>query len=94
LFSNLFAVPTPLGPNAAPSAIEDLFEDPLKNAVVSGKTFNPGNALDPDKHYGKRVFAHRVVRPQADTINFTGFMPLLANLVAALGKHKASIATV
>jgi len=59
--------------------------------VLDGKTFNPGDGFDRDKHYSKKVFAHKVVRPKADTINFSGFRPLLTNLAAAISKHKASV---
>ncbi len=59
--------------------------------MLDGKTFNPGDGFDRDKHYSKKVFAHKVVRPKADTINFSGFRPLLTNLAAAISKHKASV---
>ena len=64
---------------------------PLKTTVVSGKTFNAGNDGDPKLHYSKVVFAHKVVRPKADAIDFTGFRPLLTRLVAAINQHRASI---
>ena len=62
---------------------------PIKATVINGKTFNDGDGFDVDKHYGKKVFAHRVVRPKADTIDFAAFRPLLTNLTAAINKHKA-----
>jgi len=88
---NLYAVPTPFGDARTPSRIEDLFDASIKATVIDGKTFNPGEGFDKDKHYSKKVFAHKVVRPKADTIDFTGFRPLLTNLTAAINKHKASI---
>ena len=88
---NLYAVPTPLGAGSASSKIEDFFDATIKATVIDGKTFNDGDGFDVDKHYGKKVFAHRVVRPKADTIDFTGFRPLLTNLTAAINKHKASV---
>ena len=87
VIKNMYAVPTP----GAPSNIEDLFDDTIKATVVNGKTFNVGNEFNVDKHYSKMIFAHRVVRQRAGTIDFTGFRPLLTNLVAAINKHKASI---
>ena len=87
VIKNMYAVPTP----GTPSKIEDLFDDTIKATVVNGKTFNDGKDVKGDKHYGKMIFAHRVVRPRAGTIDFTGFRPLLTNLVAAINKHKASI---
>jgi RNA-directed DNA polymerase len=88
---NLYAVPTPLGANGASSTIEDFFDASIKATVIDGKVFNPGDGFDKDKHYSKKVFAHKVVRPKADTIDFTGFRPLLGNLTAAINKHKASV---
>jgi len=91
VIKNLYAVPTPLGAAATSSKIEDFFDASIKAAVLDGKTFNPGDGFDRDKHYSKKVFAHKVVRPKADTINFSGFRPLLTNLTAAISKHKASV---
>jgi len=89
---NLYAVPTPLQAGTASSKIEDLFDAETKATMLDRKTFNDGNGFDVDKHYSKKVFAHKVIRPKADTVDFTGFRPLLANLVATIEKHKALIA--
>jgi RNA-directed DNA polymerase len=91
VIKNLYAVPTPQGANATPSMIEDFFDASIKATVIDGKTFNPEDGCDKDKHYGKKVFAHKVVRAKAGTINFSSFHPLLTNLTAAIGKHKASV---
>lgn len=91
VIKNLYALPTPLGANATPSKIEDFFDASIKATVIGGKTFNPGDGFDRDKHYSKKVFAHKVVRPKADTIDFSGFRPLLTNLTAAINKHKAAV---
>ena len=91
VFKNMFAVPTPFGPGAALSRIEDFFDDTIKATVINGKTLSSGKTIDKDKEYGKKVFAHRVVRPKADTIDFTGFRPLLTNIVAAIKQHKAAV---
>jgi len=88
---NLYAVPTPLGVNATLSKIEDYFDASIKTTVIDGKTFNPDDGFAKDKHYSKKVFAHKVVRPKADTIDFSAFRPLLTNLSAAINKHKASV---
>jgi len=89
---NLYAVATPLAEGIASSKIEDFFDAATKATVIEGKTFNDGDGFDVDKHYGKKVFAHRVVRPKADKIDFSGFRPLLTNLVAAINKHKLATA--
>ena len=79
------------GAAGTPSRIEDFFDASIKATVIDDKTFNPGDGFDKDKHYSKKVFAHKVVRPKADTIDFSGFRPLLTNLTAAINKHKASV---
>jgi len=91
IIKNLYAVPTPFGAGGTASRIEDLFDASIKATMIDGKTFNPGDGFDKDKHYGKKVFAHKVVRPKADTIDFTAFRPLLTNLTAAINKHKLSV---
>ncbi len=88
VIKNMYAVPTPIPSGGPHSKIEDFFGDAIKATVIAGKTFNSENNFDTDKHYGKRVFAHKVVRPQADTIDFTGFRPLLTNIVAVISHHK------
>lgn len=85
-------MPTPLAAGLTSSKIEDLFDPTIKATVIDGKTCNDGDGFDVDKHFGKKVFAHRVVRPKADNIDFTAFRPLLTNLTAAINKHKASVA--
>lgn len=87
---NLYAVPTPLASGATESKIEDFFDAATKATVIDGKTFNYGNGFDPDKHYGKKVFAHRVVRVGAETIDFKGFRWLLKNLAAVIKMHTAA----
>jgi RNA-directed DNA polymerase len=88
---NLYAVPTPLAPGATSSKIEDFFDATIKATAIGGKTFNDRVGFDANKHYGKTIFAHKVIRPKANTIDFTGFRPLLINLTAAVNKHKASV---
>ena len=57
---NMYAVPTP----DKHSKIEDLFDPTIKATVLNGKTFNDGKNFEVDKHYGKVIFAHKVVRPR------------------------------
>jgi RNA-directed DNA polymerase len=84
---NLYALATPLPNGTTQSKIEDFFEAKLKATVIDNKTFNDQNQFDTSTQYGKSVFAHKVVRPSADTINFNGFRPLLTNLVLAIKAH-------
>jgi hypothetical protein len=89
---NLYAVPTPPAGQMTSSKIEDCFDAATKAMVIGGKSFNDGDGFDEEKHYGKKIFAHRVVRPKAEAIDFSGFHPLLSNLVAAMNEHKRAIA--
>lgn len=88
VLKNLYAVATPIVGDATTSMIEDFFDDAIKATVIDGKRFHAGRDFDKAKHYGKMVFAHKVVRPKAGTIDFSGFRPLLTNLVAAIHKHR------
>lgn len=87
---NMYAIPTPIPAGRTESTIEDCFDNAITKTVVDGKTFNVSNNFDTDKHYGKRVFAHAVVRPKADAIDFRGFRPLLANIAAVIKHHRAA----
>jgi RNA-directed DNA polymerase len=90
---NLYAMATPLLGGAHESKIEDFFEPATKATVSDGKSFDDSNDVNATTHYGKKVFAYGVaygvVRPNADTINFNGFRPLLTNLVSAIRSHAA-----
>ena len=90
VIKNMYAVPTPIPPSEGTSKIEDCFGDAIKATVIDGKTFSAGNNFAADRHYGKKVFAHRVVLPKADTIDFTGFRPLLTNIAEAIQHHKTA----
>ncbi len=84
---NLYVIPTPLLAGAQQSKIEDFFEATLKATVISDKNFDDKNDFDTATHYGKKVFAHKVVTPHASSINFNGFRSLLTNLVLAIKSH-------
>ncbi|HWW97040.1 MAG TPA: retron Ec67 family RNA-directed DNA polymerase/endonuclease [Edaphobacter sp.] len=84
---NLYVVPTPLVNNAVESKIEDFFETSIKSTEIGGKKFSADNNYDITTHYGKKIFAHSVVRPNANSINFDGFRPLLNNIVSTIAAH-------
>jgi hypothetical protein len=88
---NMYAVPTPIPAGKTDSKIEYFFSDSVKATLIGGKTFNAKNDFDADKYYGKKIFAHKVVRPKANTIDFTGFRPLLTNIVEAIADHKTRV---
>ncbi len=89
VLKNLYTVATPLAGESTASMIEDFFDAAIKETAIGGKTFHIGNDLDTAKHYGKAIFAQKVIRPKASTIDFTGFAPLLTNLAAVIHHHKA-----
>jgi len=92
LFSNLYVVLTPFVAGKTESAIEDLFDASTLAIPVDGKTFDANDKADKTKHFGKAVFAHKVVRPMASSIPFAGFAPLLATVCAAIEHNAKSVA--
>ncbi len=85
--NNLYVVPTPLLNGAKESKIEDFFDAKIKATVVNGKTFDDKNDFETANHYGKKVFAHKVVVPNASAIDFGQFRPLLTTLAAVINLH-------
>ena len=91
---NLYLVKTPEKGATGASCIENLFEPALLATELDGKKFNSNKEHGADSEYGKFLFAEKVVRPNAGTINFTGFAPLLQRIVAAIDHYTAPPATV
>jgi RNA-directed DNA polymerase len=89
---NMYAVATPISNPQDESKVEDFFDAATKRILVDGKTFNPDNKVETATEYGKVVFAHRVVKPRAETIDFSGFRPMLSNLSSAIREHAAALA--
>ena len=85
--SNLYVVATPLKSGKTQSMIEDFFDDIIKSTIVGGKAFGPNNKFDTDTHYGKHVFAQKVVRVHAGQINFSEFSAILSNIVSVIAAH-------
>ena len=48
--------------------------------------------VDPEKNYGKAIFAKSVVRTNAAKTNFDGFKPLLARIQGVITDHTSKIA--
>lgn len=84
---NLYLVATPLKPGSKASTIEDFFDADIKSTVVGGKAFDPISECDTATHYGKVVFAHKVVRMHAEKINFGEFKAILSNVVSVIDAH-------
>jgi hypothetical protein len=81
---NLYLVKTPKLGAAGTSCIEDLFEPSLVATELEGMKFNPKKDHGADGEYGKFIFAEKVVRPNASTVNFAGFTPLLQRITAVM----------
>ncbi len=90
---NLYVCATPLPPGKSESMIEDFFDASTKAEEIGGKKFNPKTDGDTDKYYGKVVFAHKVVRTKADTINFNDFELLLTNISNLIEEHRHKFLT-
>lgn len=89
LIRNLYVVPIPLTPEKPSEiAIEDLFPEDIKKSPVDGLPFNPNKQHQDHASYGKAIFAHKVVRPNAETIDFSGFRQLLSNISAVIEEHR------
>lgn len=84
---NLYALATPLLGGTKTSCIEDFFDASATKTTIDGKTFDPSKTADKTKTFDKVVFAHKVVVPQAATLNFTGFNQLLTNLTLLINDH-------
>jgi RNA-directed DNA polymerase len=88
--ANLYLVPTPLPFGATSSCIEDCFQPATLAKTLGGKTFNyKTNKLKPTE-YGKAYFAEHVVKAEANTIDFSGFDPLL-NSIKGVIAHYATL---
>lgn len=89
IYRNLYVVLTPISHPALESCIEDCFDQSTLDTVYQGKHFNRAKNIDPDTEYGKVIFAHKVIRSNAETINFDGFKPLLERLQMVIDEHAA-----
>ena len=88
---NLYLVKTPELGVSGISYIEKFFDPSLLKTELAGKKFNPDKDHDAASEYGKFAFADKVVRPNAGTIDFSGFAPLLDRIVAAIDHYKPPV---
>ncbi len=87
LCHNVYLIKTPELGSTGESCMESLFEDKVLKQTIDGKTFSPSTEKDTGTHYGKLVFADKVVRVNYDTINFDAFKPLLDRVIAVLDHY-------
>ena len=94
LVDNLYLVVLPKAAGAADVMIEDFFDHSVTATLISRKKFNPDEkTFDKTKHYGKQVFAEKVVKATQNSINFDKFKPILNRLRAAIDDHAGKMAT-
>ncbi|HMR31291.1 MAG TPA: hypothetical protein PKA09_10065, partial [Geminicoccus sp.] len=70
------------------SCIEDLFEKKVRETELEGQRFDPNRKAADKGTYGKAVFAEKVIRPAADSIDFSRFKHLLDRIVAVLDDYR------
>ena len=83
----LYLIKTPIKGGDHKSCPENFFDAAVLAKKVDGKTFNPDKEHDAPGEYGKVIFAERVVRPEAATIDFTGFDPILTRIEAVIADY-------
>ena len=69
--------------------METFFPAAVLATKLGGKTFDPDKEHDAPGKYGKMAFAMKVIEPNSDKIDFSGFTPLLDRIVAVLDHHAA-----
>ncbi len=87
---NLYLIKTPEQVAAPHTSCMETFFDPAVLATkLDGKTFDPDKETDAPGKYGKGIFASKVIEPNADKIDFSGFAPLLDRIIAVFDHHAA-----
>ncbi|WP_454762320.1 retron Ec67 family RNA-directed DNA polymerase/endonuclease [Caulobacter segnis] len=92
LGANLYLVKTPEAAGTGTSCIEDLFDSGLRATVLDGKVFHSGNKPKYDIEYDKQTFLEKVVSPNAATLNWAGFAPLLNRISLAIIDYQTRLA--
>ncbi|QEU05014.1 retron Ec67 family RNA-directed DNA polymerase/endonuclease [Pseudomonas oryzihabitans] len=87
---NLYIVLTPLQGKGEHTSIEDLFPQAVRDIKLGEKKFSKKNEIDAATQYGKEFFASKVITPNKNTIDFSGFDIILSRMVNCI-KHFASV---
>src|SRR5690606_27988641 len=83
---NLYVVLT--SPKGGPHhRIEDCFDPIFMTTALAGKAINYTSKPNGPNEISKAWFAEKIVKPNAKTINFNGFQPLLDVIVDVIAKH-------
>lgn len=88
LGENLYLVKVPEESPPCPNDIEDLFPPSLLAEKIDGKSFDRKKEHGDDSAYGKVIFAEKVVRSKAASIDFSGFLKLLSRVDQCLTHYK------
>lgn len=90
--NNLYLIKVPEGNPPVKRDIEDLFLAATLATLIDGKPFDKKKEHGDHTAYGKTKFANEVVRPNAGTIDFSGFDDLLQRMAACLADYKTKLA--
>jgi hypothetical protein len=82
---NLYVVPTPKNGSGGDTMIEDFFNVSVRNTKINGKRFNAKDNLNKQTEYGKYIFAKQVIQKNQQSIDFSGFKPILDRINYVLG---------
>lgn len=77
IFDNLYIVKMP--EKNEDTCIEDLFSKDFLSKKINDKKFSSSNKIDPEKEFGKEIFAKQVINNQSN-IDFSGFEELIGRL--------------
>lgn len=86
--SNLYVVCIPLPAGKNEVCIEDLYSQSILNQKIGNKVFDRSNkSKDQGLHFGKHLFAEKIIRPNAKNIDFSGFNTLLNRISLAIADY-------
>jgi len=88
---NLYLIFVPTDDPKTDTTIEQLFAKEALDSIINGKRFDPSSEEATPQTYGKAVFARQVVEKQANTIDFSGFLPLLDRMSKVLSEHYSRV---
>jgi retron-type reverse transcriptase len=88
---NLYLVKTPLNAQGEWAEIEDCFPQEVLSKKVNGKQFDKKKKHGDEISFGKQFFAEKVVLPDADKIDFSGFAPILEGISKAMNDYHVNV---
>ncbi len=84
---------TPRAPGDKDTMIEDFFPESLRKTKLKEKSFNPKQkrGVGSKTHYGKYIFAKKIVEKRQKTIDFNGFTPILERIEAVMKDYSKKL---